>query len=252
MRYNPALKGHYTTNIKEFVAGLADPTFRNKLQSIDQGKPSSIWTRIKNTFKRLLGIHTSSTYYNRMMNALDNALDAFDMDTYLQYTGMKSQLQQAYNDHRVDFEDMATEELKSMLKNAIKEGHPTLSDISHVVSERLNNAIKTNKWDKDTIDEFNNLIEKIQNGEIVYRRIHEEGEPSPSEVSQAHAGASILLRGSYGTAEEKSRNPKEQYEAESAQGKEQERKVEAWAKAEDLWLNDYTDEDGNKAKTLED
>lgn len=28
--------------------------------------------------------------------------------------------------------------------------------------------------------------------------------------------------------------------------------IEAWAKANNLWFNDYTDPDGNKAKTLED
>ncbi|HCN54700.1 MAG TPA: hypothetical protein DIS88_13205 [Prevotella sp.] len=71
-------------------------------------------------------------------------------------------------------------------------------------------------------------------------------------LSKIHAGASIILRGSYGTAETKSRNPQEVYKSEAAQGKQQEKQIEAWAKAEDLWLNDYTDKEGNKAKSLED
>lgn len=72
-------------NEREFIAELANPVFREKLQSVDKDKKKSLWQRIVDVFKKLLGIHSSSPYYTRMMDAIDRALNAFDIDTYLAY-----------------------------------------------------------------------------------------------------------------------------------------------------------------------
>ena len=95
LKNNPLLKGERgVVDVFEFVAELANPIFRGKIQEIDkQNKANkSFWSRILDAFKALLGLHTSDTYYQRSMNALDKALNAFDIDTYMRYNGIKSQL----------------------------------------------------------------------------------------------------------------------------------------------------------------
>ena len=95
LKNNPLLKGERgIVDAFEFVAELANPVFRDKIQEIDKQTKAnkSFWSRILDAFKSLLGIHTSDTYYQRSMNALDKALNAFDIDTYMRYNGIKSQL----------------------------------------------------------------------------------------------------------------------------------------------------------------
>lgn len=95
LKNNPLLKDERgVVDVFEFVAELANPVFRGKIQEIDkQSKANkSFWSRILDAFKSLLGIHTSDTYYQRSMNALDKALNAFDINTYMRYNGIKSQL----------------------------------------------------------------------------------------------------------------------------------------------------------------
>lgn len=95
LKNNPLLKGERgIVDAFEFVAELANPVFRDKIQEIDkQNKANkSFWSRILDAFKSLLGLHTSDTYYQRSINALDKALNAFDIDTYMRYNGIKSQL----------------------------------------------------------------------------------------------------------------------------------------------------------------
>lgn len=122
VRFNKALEGERgITSVREFVAEFSNPIFRQKLQNIDANKKRSVWNRIIDAIKSFLGIHPSSTYYQRSMNALDKAFNAFDIDAYLAYNGMKPPLQQVYNEHRIDFENMSEKELKSLLKTTIKE-----------------------------------------------------------------------------------------------------------------------------------
>lgn len=95
LKNNPFLKGERgVVDAFEFVAELANPVFRSKIQEIDKQNKSnkSFWSRILDAFKSLLGLHISDTYYQRSMNALDKALNAFDIDTYMRYNGIKSQL----------------------------------------------------------------------------------------------------------------------------------------------------------------
>ena len=116
LKNNPLLKGERgVVDVFEFVAELANPVFRGKIQEIDkQNKANkSFWSRILDAFKALLGIHTSDTYYQRSMNALDKALNAFDIDTYMRYNGIKSSLRQGYNAKEWEFNSMSDKELKS-------------------------------------------------------------------------------------------------------------------------------------------
>lgn len=95
LKNNPLLKGERgVVDVFEFVAELANPVFRDKIQEIDKQTKAnkSFWSRILDAFKALLGLHTSDTYYQRSMNALDKALNTFDIDTYMRYNGIKSQL----------------------------------------------------------------------------------------------------------------------------------------------------------------
>lgn len=120
LKNNPLLKGERgVVDVFEFVAELANPVFRGKIQEIDkQNKANkSFWSRILDAFKALLGLHTSDTYYQRSMNALDKALNAFDIDTYMRYNGIKSSLRQGYNAKEWEFNSMSDKELKSKVND---------------------------------------------------------------------------------------------------------------------------------------
>ena len=124
--------------------------------------------------------------------------------------------------------------------------------INTTMSTELENSIKTGKWTKETIDEFNNYIKAIKNEKIdIEQRVGEGRSLSPGR-SEIHEGASLVIAAKTRTSKERRGNPQAEYEFDAAEGREQERLLEAWAKAADLWLNDYEDEEGNKANTLED
>lgn len=112
---NPLLKGERgVVDVFEFVAELANPVFRGKIQEIDKQSKAkkSFWSRILDAFKSLLGLHTSDTYYQRSMNALDKALNAFDIDTYMRYNGIKSQLRKEVANNTINQQNQRLENKK--------------------------------------------------------------------------------------------------------------------------------------------
>lgn len=154
----------------------------------------------------------------------------------------------------ISFIEEAINELEAWQNKKIEKQKKESSEsqtATPILSDNIIKAINTNTWSEDTVEEFNKLIEQVKNEEVNFERTVGEEQSFTSEISEVHAGASIILGGTYGTEEDKRRNPQEKYEHDSKVGKEQEAKLEAWAKANDLWLNDYTDEDGNRASTLE-
>lgn len=115
LKNNPLLKGERgVVDVFEFVAELANPVFRGKIQEIDKQSKAkkSFWSRILNAFKSLLGLHTSDTYYQRSMNALDKALNAFDIDTYMRYNGIKSQLRKEVANNTINQQNQRLENKK--------------------------------------------------------------------------------------------------------------------------------------------
>lgn len=120
------------------------------------------------------------------------------------------------------------------------------------ISTSLEDAMESGRWSDKAIEDLEKLIKRIKDGEIDFKRVRGEAEAYITGISEVHAAASLITRGAYGAGAQKSRNAQEQYERDAAQGKYQERLIEAWAKAADLWVNDYTDAEGNKANTLED
>lgn len=149
LKNNPLLKGERgVVDVFEFVAELANPVFRSKIQEIDKQNKSnkSFWSRILDAFKSLLGLHTSDTYYQRSMNALDKALNAFDIDTYMRYNGIKSQLR------------------KEVANNTINQ-----------TNQRLENKklVKYDKAIKSAGRLFLQIYRSLQEGEQKYRRENE-------------------------------------------------------------------------------
>lgn len=115
LKNNPLLKDERgVVDIFEFVAELANPIFRGKIQEIDkQNKANkSFWSRILDAFKALLGLHTSDTYYQRSINALDKALNAFDIDTYMRYNGIKNQLRKEVANNTINQQNQRLENKK--------------------------------------------------------------------------------------------------------------------------------------------
>lgn len=115
LKTNPILKGERgIVDVFEFVAELGNPVFRKRIQQIDELNKAkkSFWSRVLDAFKTLLGLHTSNTYYQRSMNALEKALDAFDIDTYMRYNGIKNPLRKGYNEKEWNFRILSEDELK--------------------------------------------------------------------------------------------------------------------------------------------
>lgn len=124
LKTNPILKSERgIVDVFEFVAELGNPVFRSKIQEIDkQNKANkSFWSRVLDAFKTLLGLHTSNTYYQRSMNALEKALDAFDIDTYMRYNGIKNPLRKGYNEKEWDFRTLSDDELKSKVSEYLED-----------------------------------------------------------------------------------------------------------------------------------
>ena len=119
LKNHPLLKDELgITSVNEFVAELSNPVFRDKLQEIDKQNKSkevkSFWSRVLDAFKHLLGLHVTNSYYERSMNALDKALDAFDIDTYMRYNQVKSQLRSDISNMKVPQNSKAKRFLKTL------------------------------------------------------------------------------------------------------------------------------------------
>lgn len=122
LKTNPILKGERgIVNVFEFVAELGNPVFIKRIQQIDELNKAkkSFWSRVLDAFKTLLGLHTSNTYYQRSMNALEKALDAFDIDTYMRYNGIKNPLRKGYNEKEWDFRTLSDDKLKEKVTKEV-------------------------------------------------------------------------------------------------------------------------------------
>lgn len=159
LKNNPILKGERgIVDVKEFVAELGNPVFRAKIQEIDKQNKAkkSFWNRILDAFKSLLGLHTSNTYYQRSMNALEKALDAFDIDTYMRYNGIKNSLRKGYNEKEWDFRTLSDDELKSKVSTYANIN----SFINTLTGKDLKNELSLIEQENADYDLVNNISEE--------------------------------------------------------------------------------------------
>ena len=159
LKNNPILKGERgIVDVKEFVAELGYPVFRAKIQEIDKQNKAkkSFWNRILDAFKSLLGLHTSNTYYQRSMNALEKALDAFDIDTYMRYNGIKNPLRNGYNEKEWDFRTLSDDELKSKVSTYANIN----SFINTLTGKDLKNELSLIEQENADYDLVNNISEE--------------------------------------------------------------------------------------------
>lgn len=148
VKNNKALKGELgTKDLKEFVAELSNPISRKKLQSIDR---KNTWQRILDAFRRLFGIKTDSTYYERAITALDNALSAFDLDLYLRYNGARDLLQKGYKAEEWKFREMPISEVKETIKQYYLNTLPLNLELSEGTKQRLKAAQAAAKIARDS------------------------------------------------------------------------------------------------------
>lgn len=165
LKNNSLLKGERgVVDVFEFVAELANPVFRDKIQEIDkQNKANkSFWSRILDAFKSLLGLHTSDTYYQRSMNALDKALNAFDIDTYMRYNGIKSQLRKEVANNTINQTNQRLEN-KKLVKydKAIKSAGRIFESTFNLIKDEQQRMGRGSK-------------EKASNNQNLRKQLHEE------------------------------------------------------------------------------
>lgn len=224
LKTNPILNGERDiVDIFEFVAELANPVFRGKIQEIDkQNKANkSFWSRVLDAFKTLLGLHTSNTYYQRSMNALEKALDAFDIDTYMRYNGIKSQLRKEVANNTTNLQNQrynnkSTEQLDKSL-------------------DTIRSVIESGKWTSESLTVLDNLIKDIENGKVTYKRFPQEASGGMYKGGATNATASILLSSNESSSRNAPLSVSERYERDKRQQPIQERIVESWAKAKGIW-----------------
>lgn len=119
----PELEGERgIVNVNEFIAELSNPIFRNKLKNIKTEK--NLWQRIVDAVMKLFGFTPKNQYYNRAMNALDEALNAFDVDTYMIYNGMKKTLKGGYEYARDENTNASAKEVRQHVEESIVEKLP--------------------------------------------------------------------------------------------------------------------------------
>ena len=159
LKNNSILKGERgIVDLFEFVAELGNPVFRAKIQEIDKQNKAkkSFWNRILDAFKSLLGLHTSNTYYQRSMNALEKTLDAFDIDTYMRYNGIKNPLRKGYNEKEWDFRTLSDDELKSKVSTYANIN----SFINTLTGKDLKNELSLIEQENADYDLVNNISEE--------------------------------------------------------------------------------------------
>lgn len=165
LKNNPLLKGERgVVDVFEFVAELANPVFRDKIQEIDkQNKANkSFWSRILDAFKSLLGLHISDTYYQRSINTLDKALNAFDIDTYMRYNGIKSQLRKEVANNTINQTNQRLEN-KKLVKydKAIKSAGRIFESTFNLIKDEQQRMGRGSK-------------EKTSNNQSLRKQLHEE------------------------------------------------------------------------------
>ena len=225
LKNNPLLKEERGTyDVREFVAELGNPVFRNKIQEIDKQnkRNESFWSRVLNAFKKLLGLHVTNNYYERSMNALDKAISAFDIDSYMRYTGMKSKLR----------EKIANNNSNTQLNKSISV---------------IKDAAVSGKWTTGALNELDNLAKDLEDGKIIYQRFPKEASRAYNQGGRANAAASILLGTNESSSKENPRSFAEKYERDKREQPIQERIIESWAKAEGIWHDNL---DNVKGKEL--
>lgn len=165
LKTNPILKGERgIVDVFEFVAELGNPVFRSKIQEIDkQNKDKkSFWSRVLDAFKTLLGLHTSNTYYQRSMNALEKALDAFDIDTYMRYNGIKNPLRKGYNEKEWDFRTLSDDELKEKVTKEVAD-KSFREFINSLSGKELKDELSLIEQESADYDLVNNIPEDNKN-----------------------------------------------------------------------------------------
>ena len=127
----------------------------------------------------------------------------------------------------------------------------------------LDFAIATGEWDNAALTELDNFINNIENGRKHFNRYYNSllrWQPDGLRKSgRANEAAAVILARfkSAGNPQPSDTRPKRKespirrFQRRQREGQEQERIIESWAKANDLWLNDYTDPSGKKAYSLE-
>ena len=240
LKNNPILKDERgITDLHEFVAELANPVFREKIKNIDRDvaaekklEKKSFWRRIVDAFKNLLGLHTTNTYYQRSMNALEKALDAFDIDTYMKYNGVKNFLRQGYNAKEWEFNATSDKEIKTQVEDYVNNLPDTqLNETFNVI----NKAKESGKWTPEALKTLDNLITDIENGKVTYQRFPQEASRASYQGGRANEAASILLSTNESSDSRNPRAVRERYERDKREQPIQERIVEAWAKAKGIW-----------------
>ena len=185
LKTNPILKGERgIVDVFEFVAELGNPVFIKRIQQIDELNKAkkSFWSRVLDAFKTLLGLHTSNTYYQRSMNALEKALDAFDIDTYMRYNGIKNPLRKGYNEKEWDFRTLSDDELKKEIVHDFNK---------EVYNEELqalkSNAIANGTFMKAPNGKSTNLTERqwLQVRTKAFKEWFGDWENNPKDASKA-------------------------------------------------------------------
>lgn len=194
-------------DVFEFVAELGNPIFRKRIQQIDELNKAnkSFWSRVLDTFKTLLGLHTSNTYYQRSMNALEKALDAFDIDTYMRYNGIKNPLRKGYNEKEWDFRTLSDDKLKEKVTkevadNTINKDNQRLENKNNIQYEQ---SIKSaGQLFKDAYSivkvgsskDNESFQRKADAGKSIRERVHEESSKQQKElVSWARKTNNIIV-----------------------------------------------------------
>ena len=217
------------------------------------------WQKAYNEAKTYFPEHALVTYNNTKGNyvlAVRKPVDAIkpSIDDFIKWNAVE---QQDKEDYQLITDNLVSELEKNRNFAQAKKLRTRLSNERRANRQldttlaSIDNAVQSGQWSEAAIDNLNNLVKSIKNGRIHFQRTVGERRSLAQSISDIHEGASIILRATYGTSQAQPGEAKQQYERDAAQGKEQEKVIEAWAKASDLWLNDYEDAEGNKATTLE-
>ncbi len=107
--------------------------------------------------------------------------------------------------------------------------------------DNIDKAIETGEWNQEALDELNNLITDIENGQRVFNRLSQREFVGCTRGGKRNVAASCICAISTKT------DSKAEKSDEFKQADKQKRIIENWAKSENIWI-DNTNEHFEKVR----
>ena len=191
------------------------------------------------TFKQYVQLVKEIQQNENVANPKNVVLDAKTVDSIVMK--LQRQMKEIFGDG-VQF--MNDEEIGKNVSDNAQLSANLHNNSENLTFNNIDKAIESGEWNKEALDELNNLINDIENGTKRFNRFRFPRKISETrnENSRTATKASIILRGSTETSSTNQRLTRlERRKRDQTASSRQEQIIEQWAKAEGIWFDNIED-----------